>query len=301
MEPKPTDFVSFADWLGLNEESLSQLEQEAAARALAKAEEAQGALGASYQQAQRAAESGANANISGQASYGDFLRLSRDAQAARRPTSGMSPQELAARGAMPQAEIPDFAAQRNRMQEAVNERVRGREKDIATQEQETRRAQEERATQQKQFDAAAGIYDERLRRDVDALMAGGDAIVGADKRYGSRGDAREDLRRAQARRGYTPWAGYRQGDIDTVESWTGSFSNPSVEQAMQGQFGPIEGRDANMAAAARRRAGVAPVDISNPLNRLQAAQRVRSGRQMPGFASAGGRYEDPRNIDNGGR
>jgi hypothetical protein len=137
--------------LGLNQESLDALERDAAERALAKSGEAEAALGASYQQGLRAAETGGDATLTGTASYGDFLRLQREAEAMRRPRSGMSPEELAARGAMPGVDLPNLRQRATQFQSNVNARARDMATDRQTRAGMARTAQEARDEQARRF------------------------------------------------------------------------------------------------------------------------------------------------------
>ncbi len=174
MEPKPTDFVSFADWLGLNQESLDALESEAADRALAKSGEAEAALGASYQEGLRSAETGGPASLGASASYGDFLRLQREAEMMRRPRGGMSPEEMAARGNMPGVELPNLRQRATQMQGNITQRSRDMATDRETRARMASEAQAARDEQAKRFaeaqESVAGwkrskAEEERLREE----------------------------------------------------------------------------------------------------------------------------------------
>jgi len=156
VEPKPSEFVSFADWLGLNQESLDALENEAADKALAKSGEAEAALGASYQEGLRNAEAGAPASLETTASYGDFLRLQREAETLRRPRSGMSPEELAARGEMPGVELPNLRQRATQMQGNVTQRAQDMVTDRKTRMRLTREARAARDAQTARFNEAQG-------------------------------------------------------------------------------------------------------------------------------------------------
>ena len=149
----PTGFQSFADWLGLNQQSLDELEAQASQRALAKSAEAEGALGASYQEALRNAETGGDASLSGTASYGDFLRLQREAKQ-QRARVGMSREEFGASEFADGPEMPDLNARASQLQGQASQRGAGRRTDAETAAAMKRQQDEARAAQDKAFGVA---------------------------------------------------------------------------------------------------------------------------------------------------
>ena len=119
MADSPADWMSFADYLGLNEASLRELEA-AANQQRAQADDAsRAALGASYQEASRDVEAGGQGNLSATASYGDFLKAQRAAQQASAVRG--DGYEAAARGSM-MAPGASWTAPRNEMQGRLDQR-----------------------------------------------------------------------------------------------------------------------------------------------------------------------------------
>lgn len=104
MPPKnatPSGWQSFADYLGLNEDALREIEMAAQARAAEADGVAASALGRSVQESQAAQAGGGEGNLTSAQSYMDFVKASRQAAEARRlPSTGMSREEQAAREAI---------------------------------------------------------------------------------------------------------------------------------------------------------------------------------------------------------
>lgn len=121
MDETPGGWQSYADYLGLNEASLRELEDAAAQQGAEANERAQSALGRSYQEASADVERGGQGGITATASYGDYLKAQREAAQANAPRG--AGYEGAAREAFsagrPQ---PSFTAQRNEMQGRLDQR-----------------------------------------------------------------------------------------------------------------------------------------------------------------------------------
>lgn len=157
--------MSFADYLGLNEASLRELEEGAMARAAAADEQASSALGKAYQQADADANAGGAGQLSQQMGYMDFVKAQREAESARAlPTGATSPYEDAARASMRagQPQAPSVAGRAQVMRQDLASRRGAVAAGRAAQKTYADRQQAERAAQQQQFDAAkqrVGIDD----------------------------------------------------------------------------------------------------------------------------------------------
>ena len=117
---------SFNDYLGMTEDSLRELEAQAQARAQEQDAQAQAALQQTYQQARGDVAQGGQGQLSGQASYLDFVKAQREASQLRNvDPSMMSAQEAAARGlvrqGLPQANGPDYQARMGQMNTSLGD------------------------------------------------------------------------------------------------------------------------------------------------------------------------------------
>lgn len=198
--------MSYADYLGLNEASLRELEDAAAQQGAAANERASSALGRSYQEASADVEQGGQGNLTGTASYGDFLKAQREAAQANAP-QGMG-YEGAARAAMAGDRLMQWAPQRNALQGRLDARRMdigtGRASAAATQGAE----KAQRDAQDKAFNAAKAAYGGRLGEESRGLAYFGatqsspasDAATRAraEGRFGSVGAARVANKQQQA-------------------------------------------------------------------------------------------------------
>jgi hypothetical protein len=198
--------MSYADYLGLNEASLRELEDAAAQRGASANEQASSALGKSYQEAQRDVEAGGQGNITGTASYGDFLKAQREAAQANAPMG--DGYEGAARAAMAQGRAqPAWSTQRNAMQGRVDQRrsdiVAGKANAAAL-----GRPQQRDGAQAKAFEQAKAAYGGRLADESRGLTYFGsqqsspssdaNTMSRAQARYGAVGAARVANKQQQA-------------------------------------------------------------------------------------------------------
>lgn len=207
MADSPADWMSYADYLGLNEGALRELEDAAAQRGAMANEQASSALGKSYQEASADVERGGQGNLTGTASYGDFLKAQREAAKANMPMG--EGYEGVARAAMAQGRTARaWAAQRNEMQGRLDQR-RG---DIGTGKANAAAfgsaQQGGLDAQAKAFEQAKAAYGGRLADESRGLTYFGsqqsspssdaNTMSRAHGRYGSVGAARVANRQQQA-------------------------------------------------------------------------------------------------------
>lgn len=229
MNPQtPSSFQSFADYLGLNEESLRELEASAAERAMQADDAAGNLLGQSYQQAMGDMAAGGEGNLSQQSSYLDYVRARRQAdEAAMLPATGMSPAERAARESMREGD--DGPQRRNladlerRFSESLGRDAAGVTASRQAADEYRKRQQAERDEQDRRFKAASAAYDERLNAEEEDLFnyaQGRGSLEGRQfdllQRYGSVAGARDAIAQQQRNRGRTPWAGKYQAYVDSL-------------------------------------------------------------------------------------
>lgn len=99
MANEPGGWQSYADFLQLNGEDVQRLQDEAEQRAYGLEGQAADSLGGAYQQASTDLEGGGAGSLTGVASYGDYLKAKREADAVRTSSRvGGSAYETAARG-----------------------------------------------------------------------------------------------------------------------------------------------------------------------------------------------------------
>lgn len=199
--------MSYADYLGLNEAALRELEDAAAQQGAAANERAQSALGRAYQEASADVERGGEGVLTGTASYGDFLKAQREASQANAPQA--TGYEAAARAGMRQNQQPQaWATRRNDMQSRIDQRRldlgQGRTNTAAWQASQKAAAD----AQAKAFEQAKAAYGGRLADESRGLTYYGsqqsspssDAATAAraEGRYGSLSAARRANKQQRA-------------------------------------------------------------------------------------------------------
>lgn len=98
---RPSSFQSFADYLGLNEQALKEMQDAAAERAEKANYDALGSLWQAENDARNQSRQSGTGSLSSQASYQEYLKKRREAEEMRRPTGPMSAREAALRGMRP--------------------------------------------------------------------------------------------------------------------------------------------------------------------------------------------------------
>lgn len=192
--------MSFADYLGLNEDSLRELEDGAMQRASEADQKAQGAFGNAYQQANADVAAGGQGDLTQQRGYMDFVRAQREAAAARTFTGNdMSPEEAAARGAMrqaaPQAWKPNVGAYQGRL----NDMAAGRDAGRTAQKAYADKMKGEREAQDRAFNEAQGRWSTRNESDMAGLQPAIDRATGWSQYESSGPDAPDQQAAAQRR------------------------------------------------------------------------------------------------------
>ncbi len=200
--------MSFAEYLGLNEDSLRELEDAAAQRRALANETASSALGRAYQEASAGLEKGGTGNLTGTASYGDFLKAQRAAQQAAIVPGDFY--EATARGVVaPQQAGPSMAMQRN----AYQQRLDARRQDIATGRAnvaaERARQQAERDAQARVFGVARNAFVSGVDREIAGMQP---AMADAERRAAHLSPENSESAQNQA-------AGNRQAAQDELNNY----------------------------------------------------------------------------------
>jgi hypothetical protein len=157
------EWMSFSDWLGLNQDALDELSRQAAERAQQAEASAQEALYRAYQEALGGALKGGETQLSSTGAYGDYLRLRRQAEeAARPPTAAMSPWEAAARGDWRYSSTMDWGREEGRLQGVVDRWAQH----AADQRQEAERLRREAEERRAAEEAARREAEARRRKDM---------------------------------------------------------------------------------------------------------------------------------------
>jgi len=123
MADTPTDWMSFADYLGLRRADIERMLAERDAQRARAEEEARVALARAQQEANELARQGKMPSLASTSSYSDFLRLRDEAQTLlRRPRTGNYQEDavLAALRPEEQQQGYDFAAAERREQDMAN-------------------------------------------------------------------------------------------------------------------------------------------------------------------------------------
>lgn len=194
--------MSFADYLGLNEASLRELEDGAMARAAAADEQASSALGKAYQQADADVNAGGAGQLSQQMGYMDFVKAQREAESARAlPTGATSPYEDVARASMRvgQPQQPSVAGRAQVMRQDLASRRGAVSAGRAAQKAYVDRQQADRDAQQKQFEAARTNWAGGVQRELDSLQPKIDRATGWSQYQSSSPDAPDQQAAAQRR------------------------------------------------------------------------------------------------------
>jgi len=192
----PNDWMSYADYLGLNEASLRELEDAAAQQGAVANEQASNALGRSYQEAQRDVEAGGQGNLTGTASYGDYLKAQRAAQQANAVRG--SGYEGAARAAMSAGrQQPSFTGQRDVMQGQLDQRraniATGKANVVAwNKDQKTANDAQDKAFETAKAPVAARLQADRKIAYYGDTTKGDPAAIARDRGYRGAVDWQKD-------------------------------------------------------------------------------------------------------------
>lgn len=184
MDETPGGWQSYADYLGLNEASLRELEANAEKERNAANDTAQGALGKSYQEAQANLEAGGSGTLTGTASYGDFLKAQREAAQANAVRG--AGYEAAARGSMMSAPA-SFTDRRNEMQGRLDQR----RVDIGTGKANVDRWNKDRKTERDAQDKAYGAAWEKWNKKNTDDMHDNQREIGRADEDAARGAQRD--------------------------------------------------------------------------------------------------------------
>jgi hypothetical protein len=190
VDETPGGWQSYADYLGLNEASLRELEAAAGQERAQANDAAQGALGRSYQEASADLEQGGSDTLTNTASYGDFLKAQRAAAQAN-AVRGMGYEGAAREAFSAGRPQPSFTAQRDQMQGNLDQR-RG---DIATGRANVAKWQSDQKTandaQDKAFEDARAKTLAQVMADRKAAYYSGTYEGAMGKGHGSVSDWRE--------------------------------------------------------------------------------------------------------------
>ncbi len=192
--------MSYADFLGLNEASLRELEDAAQQRAAQADETASSALGRAYQQASADVEGGGQGNLSEAQGYMDFVKAQREAQSARALSSTAGAYEQAARGGLragvPQ---PDYQRQQARMRTDLSGRRDAVAAGRAAQKAYADKQAAEREAQDKAFGEAQTRYTEGVDRELASMQPAIDRATGWSQYESSSPDVPDQQAAAQRR------------------------------------------------------------------------------------------------------
>lgn len=222
MADAPADWISYADYLGLNEASLRELEDAAAQQGAAANERAQNALGKAYQEASADVERGGQGILTATANYGDYLKAQREAAQANAPQG--TGYEAAARGAMSQGrERSSWTTRRDGLQGRLDERRGEVAAGKANVDRWNKDREAERDAQNRAFEAAKAAYDARTAQEESDLLtySQGRGRTGGRQgdlvsRYGSVGAARDALKGRAAMQGRTAFGGARPYELNAL-------------------------------------------------------------------------------------
>ncbi len=192
--------MSYADFLGLNEASLRELEDAAQQRAAQADEMASSALGKAYQQASANVESGGEGNLSQAQGYMDFVKAQREAASARALPSSAGAYEQAGRmGLRGGATQPNFQQQQSRMRADLSGRRDAVAAGRAAQKAYADRQAAEREAQAKAFGEAQTRFTEGVDRELASLQPQIDRATGWSQYQSSSPDAPDQQAAAQRR------------------------------------------------------------------------------------------------------
>lgn len=247
MSDTPTDFLSYADWLGLNQDEIQQAQEQAFADAESAASQAGDLSRSVGQQLRDNAALGGNMQAPQAVSYGEFMeqqRRAKDALGRLNPGQGeMSPQERAARGSLGPADAGRRARVTQQLDEQnafIGDRLKQGQHAAKTQ----RVMWDQQAASERWKQGLGARIDaewaERRRKMADIERSNG-RMTAAEKAKLQRQQVtpeqaarlRDDIQRAygQSAQGPSPTGGVNEGsgqaerDPYRRQKWTGDIEN----------------------------------------------------------------------------